>query len=102
MTEADKIQLAGDIIYAQMRNAGNPCTHDQALSCARQIHSVWERSSMLHQLPAGEIAQKFRERYEATADYLKPLLGNAPEDAGAQGRIEYAWDHNHDYRKNGE
>ncbi len=65
MTEADKIQIAADIIYAEIHRGGGFVSHDQALSCARQIHDVWFRESMLHTLKPGEIANKFRERYES-------------------------------------
>ncbi len=63
MTEADKIRIAADIIYAEIHRGGGFVSHDQALSAARQIHSVWFRESMLHAMAPGEIARNFRQRY---------------------------------------
>ncbi len=63
MTEADKIQIAADIIYAEIHRGGGYVSHDTALSCARQIHAVWFRESMLHAMAPGEIARRFRQRY---------------------------------------
>jgi hypothetical protein len=65
MTEAEKIQIAADIIYSETRRAGGFINHDTALGAARQIHAIWCRQSMLHATAPGEIAQKCRERYES-------------------------------------
>jgi hypothetical protein len=68
MTDAEKIQIAADIIAGEMFKRGTPITLADCLALARRLHEIWTERRQVHDLKPGEIAQKFRERYEASPD----------------------------------
>ena len=67
MTEAERIQIAADIIVAEGARSGNPVPADVAIRAARQIYKIWYERVEPLQLEPGEVAQRLRERYEDTA-----------------------------------
>ena len=63
MTDAEKIQIAADLIADEMVKRGTSINLADCLTMARRLHEIWEKRE-LSSLPAGAIAQNFRERYE--------------------------------------
>ena len=61
---AHKIQIAADLIADEMFKRGTPISLADCLTIARRLHEIWERRQETVQLAPGEIAQRFRERYE--------------------------------------
>jgi hypothetical protein len=79
---AHKIQIAADMIHDEMFTLGTHISAADALHLATRLHELWEeRVEVLH-LEPGEVARRFRERYEQqprdVADYLRPLLDDQP------------------------
>ena len=59
------IQLAADYIRDESAKRGMPVSADVSLSIARKLWDFWSRpGGPLRHIPAGEIARRFRERYE--------------------------------------
>lgn len=67
MSDAIQIQLAADLIHAELNGKGSLCSRDMALSIARKLHALWMKPGGPQRFIAtpGEVAQKHRARYEA-------------------------------------
>jgi hypothetical protein len=61
---ATKIQIAADMIHDEMLTLGTHVSAADALWLATRLHELWEKREEIRQLPPGEVAQRFRERYE--------------------------------------
>ena len=64
MTLSERIQLAADLIVTEMHRRGTVVTPADALALARRLHAIWSERHEINGLAPGEIAQRFRERYE--------------------------------------
>lgn len=69
MTDAEKIQIAADMIHDELYRRGTPVTADVALHLARRLYDIWHQRVEPLQLKPGEVAQRFRERYEVEQGY---------------------------------
>lgn len=63
MTREQKIQGAAEILTREMGRLGDIINERDALRIARMMLDAYERRT-LPDLPPGEIAQRFRARYE--------------------------------------
>src|SRR4051812_22106870 len=66
LTPNQKIQLAADKIDQQLQDKGIfNIGRAECLRLARLLYDIWMRpGGPQHHIPQGEVAQKFRERYE--------------------------------------
>lgn len=60
--DAEKIQLAADLIERELLKRGVTISQQDCLYFARQIHHLWD--NVLPEMLPREIAQKQRNRYE--------------------------------------
>jgi hypothetical protein len=68
MTTEQKIRRAADIIREEMARHGQPVTAWTALHLARRMHTLWTERIEVTGLEPGEIAQRFRGRYQQQGD----------------------------------
>lgn len=61
---AHRIQIAADLIADEMYKRGAPISLADCLSIARRLHEIWEQRVAGQDLKPGDVAQRFRERYE--------------------------------------
>lgn len=69
MTPAEQIQIAADMI-------AKDCAVSQhvALMIARRLHAIWMRPGGEQRfIPTGEIAQRFRDRYNLSLESPAPF-----------------------------
>ena len=64
MTDDMKIQLAADLIRAEMFKRGSHVSDADALSIARELHRIWRTRLARADVRPGYVAQRMRERYE--------------------------------------
>lgn len=76
---AETIQIAADFIHDECGKRGTPVSSDVALAIARHLWDIWHRpGGMCRHIPAGDIAQKFRERYELPLTEIGLTITEAP------------------------
>jgi len=59
----DKIKGAADLIQSELAKRGHFISDADAYTLARRLYALWSDRHEIVNLPAGEIAQKHRERY---------------------------------------
>jgi hypothetical protein len=64
MTDEEKIAGAAEIIRDRLGRQGTYVSIDQAAHLAKQLYGFWSERIQIHDLPAGEVAQRMWERYE--------------------------------------
>ena len=65
MTAEEKIAGAGEILQTELARRGTAITLPEAVQMARVMYSFYtDRVQVANGLKPGEVAQRFRERYE--------------------------------------
>lgn len=81
MTPAEQIQIAADMLDAEFQDMGLfGVSKAQCLSIARRLHDLWMKpgGEQRYIRTPGEVAQKFRERYEGAYPLLDGPLVRPP------------------------
>lgn len=60
---ASKLQIAADMIHDELHRRGTHVNPADCLAIARRLHDIWHDRVEVLDLPPGEVARRFRERY---------------------------------------
>jgi hypothetical protein len=83
MTRDQKIQTAAEILTRELGRLGDIINERDALRISRQMLDAYERR-ILPDLAPGEIARRFRERYER---HEGCFCANAPVDSATMAQL---------------
>ncbi|MDE2471898.1 MAG: hypothetical protein KGL35_25020 [Bradyrhizobium sp.] len=70
MIDAEKIQIAADLIHDEFNKRGSPVDPAVCLALAKRLHEIWTQRYEVRDLPAGAVAKRFRSRYEEQYPHL--------------------------------
>lgn len=74
MTDQDKIEGAAEILMREMGRLGEIINERDALTIAHKLYDIWRERVQVPDLAPGEIAHRFRERYELAPDDADPIV----------------------------